>query len=151
MYFNNVAAGIELLECTFSEVKIESNIIDLLPEAERRFGLTVSEPVMIDEEGKIFKIRIKILVEIEQDGNGRSMFSMSLDGLFRAGSDMSEDDIIRLVSINGVASMIGIARGKVESVSSSLYNSGKVVLPFVNVVEYYKELERKLQKKSNGN
>lgn len=150
MYFDNVAAGIELLECTFSEVKIESNIVDLLPEAERKFGLNVLAPAIIDEKGHVSKIRIKIIVEIEQDGNGKSLFSMIMDGLFKATKEITEDEFIRLVSINGVASMIGIARGKIESISSSIYNNGKVVIPFVNVVEYYKELEKQLKESGAG-
>ena len=64
--------------------------------------------------------------------------------------EITEDEFIRLVSINGVASMIGIARGKIESISSSIYNNGKVVIPFVNVVEYYKELEKQLKESGAG-
>ena len=44
----------------------------------------------------------------------------------------------KLVAINGASALIGIARGKIESLSSSIFNNGKIVIPFVNVIDYYK-------------
>lgn len=34
--------------------------------------------------------------------------------------------------------VLDIARGKIESLSSSIFNNGKIVIPFVNVIDYYK-------------
>lgn len=42
--------------------------------------------------------------------------------------------------INGAAALISIARGKIESITSNIFDSGKVVIPFVNVIDYYKGL-----------
>jgi hypothetical protein len=46
----------------------------------------------------------------------------------------------QLVAIKGAAALIGIARGKIENISSSIFDNGKIVIPFVNVVDYYKSL-----------
>jgi len=46
-----------------------------------------------------------------------------------------------LVAVNGAAAIIGIARGKIEAMTANIFNSGKVVIPFVNVIDYYKSLE----------
>lgn len=43
-----------------------------------------------------------------------------------------------LVGVNGAAALIGIARGKVESITANIFNNGKIVIPFVNVIDYYK-------------
>ena len=32
------------------------------------------------------------------------------------------------------------SRGKIESITSNIFDSGKVVIPFVNVIDYYKGL-----------
>lgn len=55
---------------------------------------------------------------------------------------MSEEDadleeFKGLVAINGAAALIGIARGKIESISANILNNGKILLPFINVLEYY--------------
>lgn len=36
--------------------------------------------------------------------------------------------------------MIGIARGKIETLSAGIFNKGKIVIPFINVMDYYKSL-----------
>lgn len=43
--------------------------------------------------------------------------------------------------MNGAAALIGIARGKFETISASIFNNGKIVIPFVNVIDYYKNLK----------
>ena len=50
------------------------------------------------------------------------------------------EDFKQLVIINGAAALISIARGKIESITSNIFDSGKVVIPFVHVIDYYKGL-----------
>ena len=54
--------------------------------------------------------------------------------------DFMEDAFKKLVIINGAAAIIGIARGRIEAMTASVFNNGKIVIPFVNVVDYYKGL-----------
>lgn len=42
------------------------------------------------------------------------------------------------VIINGASAIVGIAGGKIEAVSGNIFNNGKIVIPFVNIVDYYK-------------
>ena len=149
MYINTVATGIELIGYAITDIKIENTIVDLYSDAEKKFGLNVFEPT-VSEKGITSQINIQIVVEIEQDGKKYSNIDMIMNGSFRAIRKMPREELIRLVSINGVASMIGIARGKIESISASLYNTGKIVIPFVNVVEYYKEIESQIKKKTTN-
>jgi len=51
---------------------------------------------------------------------------------------VSEDTFKELVIINGASAIVGIARGKIEAVSGNIFNNGKIVIPFVNIVDYYK-------------
>lgn len=54
---------------------------------------------------------------------------------------MEQGAFEQLVAVNGAAAIIGIARGKIEAMTANIFNSGKVVIPFVNVIDYYKSLE----------
>ena len=42
--------------------------------------------------------------------------------------------------VNGAAALIGIARGKIEAITANIFNNGKIVIPFVNVIDYYRNL-----------
>ena len=65
---------------------------------------------------------------------------MSIEGAFLSSGDVDEDMFEQLVGINGVAAIIGIARGKIEAISANIFNNGKIVIPFVNVIDYYKSM-----------
>lgn len=49
-----------------------------------------------------------------------------------------EDEFIKLVAINGAAAIIGLARGKLEAITANIFNNGKISIPFVNVLDYYR-------------
>lgn len=49
-----------------------------------------------------------------------------------------EDEFKQLVAINGAAAIIGLARGKLEAITSNIFNNGKISIPFVNVLDYYR-------------
>ncbi len=68
---------------------------------------------------------------------------MELEGAFISTIEMVEEEFRKKVSINGVAALIGIARGKIETISSNVFNNGKITIPFINVLEYYKEVSSK--------
>ena len=72
------------------------------------------------------------IVDIEND------IHFTITGAFLSKGKISEEDFKQLVAINGASALIGIARGKIESLSSSIFNNGKIVIPFVNVIDYYK-------------
>ena len=59
------------------------------------------------------------------------------EGLF---SQMAIDFEVEIEQTDGAAALISIARGKIESITSNIFDSGKVVIPFVNVIDYYKGL-----------
>lgn len=81
-------------------------------------------------------------IEIEQSENRKFKLELSLEGAFLSDKDIVEEEFKQRVSINGAAALIGIARGKIESITSNIFDSGKVVIPFVNVIEYYKGLSQ---------
>ena len=65
---------------------------------------------------------------------------MSIEGAFLSTKDVEEENFKQLVLVNGAAAIIGIARGKLEAISGNIFNNGKIVIPFVNIVDYYKSL-----------
>ena len=131
MELNRIATGIKLVGTTIKEISVENNIVNVQKEAKRSFGLNINEPSFENiDEGLFSQMAIDFEVEIE----------LSLEGAFLSEKNTEEEDFKQLVIINGAAALISIARGKIESITSNIFDSGKVVIPFVNVIDYYKGL-----------
>lgn len=135
MELNRIATGIKLVGTTIKEISVENNIVNVQKEAKRSFGLNINEPSFENiDEGLFSQMAIDFEVEIEQAEDRNFKLELSLEGAF-----LSEKNK-QLVIINGAAALISIARGKIESITSNIFDSGKVVIPFVNVIDYYKGL-----------
>ena len=141
MELNRIATGIKLVGTTIKEISVENNIVNVQKEAKRSFGLNINEPSFENiDEGLFSQMAIDFEVEIEQAEDRNFKLELSLEGAFLSEKNTEEEDFKQLVIINGAAALISIARGKIESITSNIFDSGKVVIPFVNVVDYYKGL-----------
>ncbi len=141
MDLNMIVSGIELIGTTIKNISVENNIVDIEKEAKRSFGLNISEPYLECVGEKIIsQMVIDFKVEVEQSEKQKFKLEMSIEGAFLSSNDISEKKVKQLVGVNGAAAIIGMARGKIESITANIFNNGKVVIPFVNVIDYYKSL-----------
>lgn len=141
MELNRIATGIKLVGTTIKEISVENNIVNVQKEAKRSFGLNINEPSFENiDEGLFSQMAIDFEVEIEQAEDRNFKLELSLEGAFLSEKNTEEEDFKQLVIINGAAALISIARGKIKSITSNIFDSGKVVIPFVNVIDYYKGL-----------
>ena len=141
MELNRIATGIKLVGTTIKEISVENNIVNVQKEAKWSFGLNINEPSFENiDEGLFSQMAIDFEVEIEQAEDRNFKLELSLEGAFLSEKNTEEEDFKQLVIINGAAALISIARGKIESITSNIFDSGKVVIPFVNVIDYYKGL-----------
>lgn len=145
MELNMIATGIELLGTTVKELEIHNQIVDIEKDAKRVFGLNICDPEfqMNDESKEIYsEMTIEFDIEIAQSDDSNCNIHLALEGAFLSTPNTKMDDFQPLVAVNGASALIGIARGKIESLSASIFNTGKIVIPFVNVIDYYKESMR---------
>lgn len=141
MELNLVATGIELVGTTIKSISAENNIVDVERGAKRNFGLNINEPYFETiEEGFFSQMTIDFKVEIEQSEDQKFKLEMSLEGVFVSTDIVDEKNFKQLVCVNGAAAIIGMARGKIEAITANIFNNGKVVIPFVNVIDYYKSV-----------
>lgn len=139
MEFNLVATGIELVGTTIKSISVENNIVDIDREAKRSFGLNINEPCFETvEDGFFSQMIIDFEIEVEQSESQKFKMELSLEGAFLSDEGIEEKAFKQLVEVNGAAAIIGIARGKIETLTSNIFNNGKVVIPFVNVIDYYR-------------
>lgn len=141
MELNFIASGIELVGTSIKSISVENDIVDIEKDAKRNFGLNINEPEFVVSGDEFYaQMIIDFVVEIEQPEEQVCRIELSLEGAFVSGQGVDEEVFKQLVIVNGAAAIIGIARGKFEAISSSIFNNGKITIPFVNVVDYYKSL-----------
>jgi len=145
MELNLIATGIELLGASVAKLTVDNTIVDIENDAQRSFGMTINEPQFqnIEKTKELVKeifsqMTIDFDIIINQSDNDNCNIHFTITGAFLSKGKISEEDFKQLVAINGASALIGIARGKIESLSSSIFNNGKIVIPFVNVIDYYK-------------
>ena len=125
MELNSIATGIDFLGATIKNITVKNGIVDVEKTAKRSFGLNINEPCFKREKNGYYS---EVIVDFK------------VEGAFLSSGDVDEDMFEQLVGINGVAAIIGIARGKIEAISANIFNNGKIVIPFVNVIDYYKSM-----------
>ena len=141
MELNLIAAGIEFVGTSVKKLNITNNIVDIEKDGERSFGLNINEPKLYQEDNKLFaQILVDFEIEIKQDVEREFKMQLSVEGAFLSEENADREEFEELVMVNGVAALIGIARGKIEAISANIFNNGKVVIPFVNVIDYYNNL-----------
>lgn len=141
MELNLIATGIEFVGTTVKNLNIVNNIVDIENDGERHFGLNINEPKFQQADNRIFaQILMDFEMEIKQSEGKKCKVELSVEGAFLSKEDADWEEFKGLVIVNGAAALIGIARGKIEAISANVFNNGKVVIPFVNVIDYYKGL-----------
>ena len=139
MELNMIASGIRLIGSTIKNLKVDNNIVDVDKECKRSFGLNINEPEFQSVDNRVAaQMTIDFEVEIIQAEEQRCKIEISLEGAFLSEAEPIEDEFKQLVAINGAAAIIGLARGKLETITSNIFNNGKISIPFVNVLDYYR-------------
>lgn len=144
MEFNKITSDLEFLGTSVKKLTIENTITVLAPEAQKRIGLDIRPLGFHKEDGFHFsRLSILLTLEVEQENGLSTRIDLELEGAFSkpvAEDDEHDDEEFQsLVMINGAAALYSICRSKVETITALTYSSGKLLLPFVNIFEFYKE------------
>lgn len=144
MELNKVSADFYFVGTVVKQLQINNNIIVLDDSIEKKMGFDVLD-IRVQKEEKDFlgTAQIGVVVELWNGENKVSDFQIELEGAFKSPLSVGEERFNELLSLNGVAALYSICRAKVETISATMLFDGKIVLPFINVVDYYKELNDK--------
>ena len=106
-----------------------------------QLSVSISEQVPIDDPSKKAAYVRLILdgVYSLQDGSEASCkYHMVIHGKFMIDKSVPDEDFETKLWFNGSAAVYGIARSKMEVMSSMVLNHGKIELPMVNMYELLK-------------
>lgn len=75
--------------------------------------------------------------EAEENAGSPYSFSLTINGIFGFEKDVSKEAMEKMVGLNCVSILYGLARGIIAQISAHT-PKGKIILPTVNFVEYFK-------------
>lgn len=143
MNFNCIVPDFTFLGSAVLKLDIDNELSMLPEDLTRKFGMDIIfSELTTEEKTRTGKLLLKILIELEQYEEKVCTIDMILEGAFSSPITMDEEKFKSLVMINGATALFSVGRAKVESISSMIFASGKLILPFVNIYDFYKEKER---------
>ncbi len=141
MELNLIATGIELLGASVAKLTVDNTIVDIENDAQRSFGMTINEPQFqnIEKTREIFsQMTIDFDIIINQSDNDNCNIHFTITGAFLSKGKISEEDFKQFSCYKWSICTYWHSSRQNTILSSSIFNNGKIVIPFVNVIDYYK-------------
>ena len=142
MDFNKITAELDFVGSSVHNVEIKSDMIRISNSTKKSFGLDIkcSKPLVKDNE-KFGKLLMQVEVSLfkEDEELEPDSFKIVIEGVFKASNETSDEKFMELLNVNGGAALFSIARSKIEMLSSVTYAEGKIVLPMINIIQYFAE------------
>lgn len=142
MKLNQVTANLDFIVSSVHRIDVKTKMLKITSENKREFGLDIkcSKPI-IDDNCKLGKLLMHINVAVLQESQElvSDTFDLVIEGVFSAPKEISDEEFMGMLNINGGAALYSIARAKIEAISSLVYAEGKILLPMVNIIQYFKE------------
>lgn len=139
MNINQVAADLEMVGCSVRNLSITNDLISIRDDDELHLDLDIL-PVyegIIEQEHRGRVVLNLHIDSVRKEREDQKMeISVTFEALFRSTDSMEEQAFIELLIINGATALYSLARGKIEAISASIFLDGKIVLPFVNIIQY---------------
>lgn len=153
MDLNKVVADLEIEKTTIHSIETKCVMTKLSDSNKKTFGLDIkcSQP-LVKENKKYGKLRMQIDMSIDQSEleGAADKFQFVIEGVFSSSPSIEDEKFMELLNINGGTALYSIARAKIEAISSLIYDEGKILLPMINIIQYYKEKFEEENKHSDG-
>ena len=142
MDLNQITTNFNIITTVVHKLSARCRMFKISDDNSKEFSLDIkcSKPT-IDENEMFGKLLMQITVSVLQENTElpADQFDLIIEGVFASPADISEDEFLQMLNINGGAALYSIARAKLEAFSSLIYAEGKILLPMVNIVQYFNQ------------
>ena len=139
MELNNVLADIQPINVCIRELSVQNVDGILPPENQQSHNLVVEHSEIQTVDGKKQQ-GLRLNLESKIKGTGENIIRLVLEGHFESHDGrIDEKSFIELVKYNGTAALYSIARAKIEELTSLVFSSGKIIMPMINIINYFDE------------
>lgn len=101
-------------------------------------GEIQNEPERLQKSGRLLLI-VKGTIRSPSNELIKVDFELQVEGEFSSPQEVSDQQFVNMLWVNGTSALYGIARGKMEAISSLIFHQGKISFPLINVMEFLKE------------
>ena len=146
--FSQYASEMQLLSSLISECSFENNLISLGQDTVIENELKVAVSNIIKDTNSNLKngsvrITLKGNIHIEKNPTAQCKYRLVVEGQFSFPMDKSDDDFNQLLWVNGSSILYGIARAKMEVMTSMVFDNGKITLPVINMLDFIQDQHSK--------
>lgn len=150
MEFDRIQADLNFIGAVIKEITVKNHIVSSTDIDRPEFGMDIVsklEPIANKGE-RIGRILLQITVQLssKNEDQEKSEFTVLIEGEFSIPESVEEEKAEALLRINGASALYSIARAKVEELSAMSFFNGKLVLPMINMFEFYKSKAEEEQK-----
>lgn len=133
-------AAIQYENCFVSECTFHNNLITLGSDAILNSELQVGVSSIYHTDSTLKKFgRVRLILDgdmqIQNAPDAKCTYHLVLEGEFSTDNTVDDQKFIDALWINGSTVLYGIARAKLETISTSLFHEGKISLPMINMLE----------------
>ena len=142
---NNILAQFQMLGSRIVSLNLKNDFLSSECIQSGKKNLDIShEIIAIDQQEDktylgVIQLHVSVRIGLEKL---RYTLKIILEGGFCAPHEIGEEAFKKMLSINGLAALYGIARAQVRSISSQVFADGGVLLPMIDVTRYSKILEK---------
>lgn len=147
MIIKNAQAGLMLQGCIVTSLNVKNDLA--IPPT------LLETPPIIDMDYDIYQIdensdgiyfgSMTLTTKVTYKQGRKAVFTitMVLDGVFAAPKSVCEnvDDFKKKLKVNGLTSLISVARANISTLTSNIFFSGCIKLPMINVFKLIKQKE----------
>ena len=143
MYLNKVTADLNYVNSAVVRCIVSNSLSDMPLSTPLGVKMDVSVgPIKKTETGD-WAGELLLIVQVNTLENdvptNDSKIEIALKGNFTASGEMPLKQFSQILALNGTAALYGILRGKIETISSTIYSTGKISLPLINVMDFFRE------------
>lgn len=140
MNVNEFSANIQYKNSFITECSITSNLLDIGEDAvlETAVKVAVSKLSLSDDEKeKLGRVRLTLdgNCSVPENSDAKLEYHIVLIGEFSTAAATKNEDFNASLWLNGSTALYSIARAKIETISTTVLNNGKIILPMVNMME----------------
>ena len=140
---NQISADIQFIGSCIQELKLLNNIIALNNDDKRTFGIDINVHDIDDQDkdnALIGLVDLGVSIKVASKNKKKTKMDIVIQGCFKSTNPkLSKDDFEGMLYVNGGSALYSFARSLVYSLSANMYQSGKLLLPMVNIIELLKE------------
>ena len=146
---NQIIANLDIVTACVHNIKMTCNMQKIPETCKKEFSMDIKcSRIKLEGDVKVGKLLMQLDISMTPSGEDMvsDTFEIVIEGIFKSPAEISDAEFLKLLNINGGAALYSIARSKIETISSLTYSEGKIMLPMINMVQYYND---RLESKQN--